>query len=129
MSTKPTSPLPVVVDSADDCCAADTPAKPLTLDRRMALTRRVRVLVAVTISYNVIEGIIAISAGTIAGSTALIGFGLDSMIEVSSAAIVAWQFSAPNPATRERFALRVIAYSFFCARAGASRTAALMAPS
>jgi divalent metal cation (Fe/Co/Zn/Cd) transporter len=61
----------------------------------------------------VIEGIIAISAGTIAGSTALIGFGLDSMIEVSSAAIVAWQFSAPNPETRERFALRVIAYSFF----------------
>ena len=72
-----------------------------------------RLLVAATITYNVIEGIIAISAGTIAGSTALIGFGLDSMIEVSSAAIVAWQFSAPNPETRERLALRVIAYSFF----------------
>jgi divalent metal cation (Fe/Co/Zn/Cd) transporter len=77
------------------------------------LTRRVRLLVAVTITYNVIEGIIAISAGTIAGSTALVGFGLDSMIEVSSAAIVAWQFSAVNPQTRERLALRVIAYSFF----------------
>ena len=56
---------------------------------------------------------LAISAGAIAGSTVLIGFGLDSMIEVSSAAIVAWQFAAPNPETRERFALRVIAYSFF----------------
>jgi divalent metal cation (Fe/Co/Zn/Cd) transporter len=73
----------------------------------------VRLLVGATITYNVIEGVIAISAGTIAGSTALVGFGLDSMIEVSSAAIVAWQFSAPNPETRERLALRVIAYSFF----------------
>ena len=72
-----------------------------------------RLLVAATITYNVIEGVIAISAGAVAGSTALIGFGLDSMIEVSSAAIVAWQFSAPNPETRERLALRVIAYSFF----------------
>ena len=77
------------------------------------LTRRVRLLVAATITYNVVEGILAISAGAIAGSTALIGFGLDSVIEVSSAAIVAWQFSAANPETRERFALRVIAYSFF----------------
>ncbi|HEY5876397.1 MAG TPA: cation transporter, partial [Ilumatobacteraceae bacterium] len=85
----------------------------LTAERRRSLTRRVRLLVAATITYNVIEGIIAISAGTIAGSTALIGFGLDSVIEVSSAAIVAWQFSAPNPETRERIALRVIAYSFF----------------
>jgi divalent metal cation (Fe/Co/Zn/Cd) transporter len=113
MSTNPTTPLPVVADCADPCCAAETAAADLTLDRRRALTRRVRLLVAATITYNVIEGIIAISAGTIAGSTALIGFGLDSMIEVSSAAIVAWQFSAPHPETRERFALRIIAYSFF----------------
>ena len=60
-------------------------------------TRRVRLLVAATITYNVIEGVAAISAGTIAWSTALVGFGLDSMIEVSSAAIVAWQFSSPEP--------------------------------
>jgi divalent metal cation (Fe/Co/Zn/Cd) transporter len=113
MSTNPTTPLPVVASCANDCCAAETPVTDLTLDRRRALTQRVRLLVATTITYNVIEGIIAISAGTVAGSTALIGFGLDSMIEVSSAAIVAWQFSAPNPETRERFALRVIAYSFF----------------
>ncbi len=77
------------------------------------LQRRVRLLVAATISYNVIEGIVAITAGTIAGSTALIGFGLDSAIEVSSASIVAWQFAATDPQQRERVALRVIAYSFF----------------
>jgi divalent metal cation (Fe/Co/Zn/Cd) transporter len=70
-------------------------------------------LVAATITYNVIEAIIAISAGTVAGSIALIGFGLDSVIEVSSAAAVAWQFSAPDPERREKVALRVIAGSFF----------------
>jgi divalent metal cation (Fe/Co/Zn/Cd) transporter len=72
----------------------------------------VRLLVAATITYNVIEGAIAVTAGTVAGSTALIGFGLDSMIEVSSAAIVAWQFSAIDPEARERTALHVIACSF-----------------
>jgi divalent metal cation (Fe/Co/Zn/Cd) transporter len=69
--------------------------------------------VAATITYNVVEAIIAISAGTVAGSIALIGFGLDSVIEVSSAAAVAWQFSASDPERREQVALRVIAGSFF----------------
>ena len=46
-------------------------------------------------------------------SSALIGFGLDSAIEVSSAAAVAWQFSAKDPETREKAALRFIAFSFF----------------
>ena len=68
---------------------------------------------AATITYNVLEAVIAISAGTVAGSIALIGFGLDSVIEVSSAAAVAWQFSAPDPERREQVALRVIAGSFF----------------
>ncbi len=81
--------------------------------RRAALTRQVRWFVAATISYNVVEAIVAISAGTAASSTALIGFGLDSIIEVSSAAAVAWQFAAKDPETRERAALRTIAFSFF----------------
>jgi divalent metal cation (Fe/Co/Zn/Cd) transporter len=84
--------------------------------RQSVLTRRVRLLVAATIAYNVVEAVVAISAGTVAGSTALIGFGLDSVIEVSSAAAVAWQFSARDHEVREareRVALRVIAVSFF----------------
>jgi divalent metal cation (Fe/Co/Zn/Cd) transporter len=79
----------------------------------MVLTRRVRLLVAATISYNVIEAIIALAAGAVASSTALIGFGLDSVIEVASAAAVAWQFSGKDPKARERHALKVIALSFF----------------
>ncbi|MET0191178.1 MAG: cation transporter [Pseudonocardia sediminis] len=85
----------------------------LTDDRRAVLSRRIRLLVAVTISYNVVEAVVAISAGTVASSVALIGFGLDSVIEVGSAAAVAWQFSGRDPQARERAALRVIAWSFF----------------
>ncbi|MEU4625077.1 cation transporter [Actinoplanes sp. NPDC023801] len=84
-----------------------------TPQRRALLNRRIRLLVAATITYNVIEAIVAITAGTIASSTALIGFGLDSVIEVSSAAAVAWQFSGADPERREKAALRVIAVSFF----------------
>ncbi|MEV0698423.1 cation transporter [Saccharopolyspora sp. NPDC050389] len=81
--------------------------------RRAVLARRVRWLVAATITYNVVEAVVAISAGTVASSTALIGFGLDSVIEVASAAAVAWQFSGSDPEARERAALKVIAVSFF----------------
>jgi len=81
--------------------------------RRLLLQRRIRIIVAITITYNVIEAIVAIAAGTVASSTALIGFGLDSIVEVLSAAAITWQFAAPDPEKRERVALRVIAVSFF----------------
>jgi divalent metal cation (Fe/Co/Zn/Cd) transporter len=84
--------------------------------RREALARRVRLLVAATITYNAVEAAVAITAGTLASSTALIGFGLDSVVEVSSAAAVAWQFSARDHAVREARetrTLRIIAVSFF----------------
>lgn len=84
--------------------------------RRDLLARRIRLLVAATIAYNAVEATVALTAGTLASSTALIGFGLDSVIEVSSAAAVAWQFSAREHAVRdarERTTLRIIAVSFF----------------
>ena len=81
--------------------------------RQAVLRRRIRLLVAATITYNVIEAVVALVAGTVASSVALIGFGLDSVIEVSSAAAVAWQFAGADPERRERRALRVIACSFF----------------
>jgi divalent metal cation (Fe/Co/Zn/Cd) transporter len=81
--------------------------------RRTVLAHRIRLLVAATIGYNLIEAVVAISAGTAADSTALIGFGLDSIIEVSSAAAVAWQFAGRDPERREKTALRIIAISFF----------------
>jgi divalent metal cation (Fe/Co/Zn/Cd) transporter len=81
--------------------------------RRAVLARRIRLLVGATITYNVIEAVVALWAGRAASSTALIGFGLDSVIEVSSAAAVAWQFSGRDPEARETVALRGIACSFF----------------
>jgi divalent metal cation (Fe/Co/Zn/Cd) transporter len=87
-----------------------------TAARRDVLSRRIRLLVAATISYNLIEAIAALTAGTISSSTALVGFGLDSIIEVSSAAAVAWQFSAREHTVREareKTTLRIIALSFF----------------
>jgi divalent metal cation (Fe/Co/Zn/Cd) transporter len=85
----------------------------LTDVRRGQLARRIRWLVAATISYNVIEAVVALSEGTRVSSAALVGFGLDSVIEVSSAAAVAWQFAGADPEAREKTALRVIAFSFF----------------
>jgi divalent metal cation (Fe/Co/Zn/Cd) transporter len=81
--------------------------------RGEVLTRRIRLLVATTIAYNVVEAAIALTEGTRVSSSALVGFGLDSVIEVSSAAVIAWQFSAKDPETREKAALRFIAFSFF----------------
>ncbi|MFB9308278.1 divalent metal cation (Fe/Co/Zn/Cd) transporter [Agromyces hippuratus] len=85
----------------------------LSPERRVVLVRRIRLIVAATIAYNVIEAIVALAAGSVASSAALIGFGLDSIVEVLSAAAVAWQFAAPDPHKRERVALRLIAVSFF----------------
>ncbi|WP_435829534.1 cation transporter [Nocardia fusca] len=82
-------------------------------DRKALLARRIRWFVAATITYNVIEAIIALTEGARVSSTALIGFGLDSVIEVSSAAAVAWQFAGRDPEAREKVALRIIAFSFF----------------
>ncbi|MET7132893.1 cation transporter [Cellulosimicrobium sp. MI9406] len=87
-------------------------APALTAARRAVLERRVRWVVAATISWNVVEAVVAITAGRVASSAALVGFGLDSLVEVLSAAAVAWQFAAPDPRRRERAAMRAIAVSF-----------------
>jgi divalent metal cation (Fe/Co/Zn/Cd) transporter len=88
-------------------------AVPLTEQRRAILHRRVRLIVAVTISYNVIEAVVAIWAGAAASSAALIGFGLDSIIEVASAAAVAWQFTRRDPERWEKVTVRAVAIAFF----------------
>ena len=84
----------------------------LTPGRHAVLSHRIRWFVTATIAYNVIEAVVALSEGARVSSSALVGFGLDSVIEVSSALAVAWQFSAADPERRERMALRVIAGSF-----------------
>jgi divalent metal cation (Fe/Co/Zn/Cd) transporter len=60
----------------------------------------------------VLEAVVAVSAGIVAGSIALIGFGLDSLIEVFAATVVVWEMRGVSE-DRERVALRLIAVSFF----------------
>jgi divalent metal cation (Fe/Co/Zn/Cd) transporter len=77
------------------------------------LARRAQLLAGASVVYNVIEGIVAIAAGSRAGSSALISFGLDSAVEVASGLIILWQFRHPLPESRERRAEQLIAVSFF----------------
>lgn len=100
-------------DCCNDGCHAASSTNTVAPQRRTVLSRRVRLLTSATITYNIVEAVVAISAGAAASSAALIGFGLDSLIEVSSAASVWWQFSGSDPEARERTALRIIAASFF----------------
>lgn len=81
--------------------------------RRATLMRRAQLLAAASVTYNLAEALIAITAGNIAGSSALVGFGLDSVVEVSSGLVILWQFRHAMPESREHTARRLIAVSFF----------------
>jgi divalent metal cation (Fe/Co/Zn/Cd) transporter len=80
---------------------------------RNRLGRRAQLLAATSVAYNLVEAVVAITAGVAAGSVALVGFGLDSVVEVSSGLIILWQFRHRLPQSRERQALRLMALSFF----------------
>jgi divalent metal cation (Fe/Co/Zn/Cd) transporter len=80
---------------------------------RARLGRRAQLLAGASVTYNVVEAVVATSAGVIAGSVALVGFGLDSVVEVSSGLIILWQFRHRLPESREQRALRLMAFSFF----------------
>lgn len=75
--------------------------------------RRAQVLAGASVAYTGVEAVIAITAGLVAGSVALVGFGLDSVVEVSSGLIILWQFRHRLPESRERAALRLMSFSFF----------------
>ena len=75
--------------------------------------RRAQLLAGGSVTYSVIEAVIAITAVLVAGSVALVGFRLDSIVEVCSGLIGLWQFRHPLSEFRERTALRLMAHSFF----------------
>ena len=90
------------------------------LERRRGLHRRALWLEYVTVGWNVIEGVVAIGAGLLAGSVALVGFGVDSSIEVISALGLLWRLRTAGPtasvqeeSSAERRALYVVAATFF----------------
>jgi len=91
-------------------------APPTPIDRAR-LVRRSSRLTALTVAYNLLEGVISLVAGALAGSVSLIGFGIDSGIEVLASVTALWRLRRDDePAARaaaERRALRIIAVSFF----------------
>jgi len=85
-----------------------------TISRRRAqLALRAQLLAGASVAYNVIEAILAISWGRAADSAAMVGFGLDSTVEVASGLVILWQFRHQVPESREHTARRLIAVSFF----------------
>ncbi len=89
---------------------------PLGKIDRAAYVRRGRWLEYFTIAYNSLEGLIAIAAGLMAGSIALVGFGFDSLIEVTSGATLLWRLNADvDEESRERveaISLRIVGTCF-----------------
>jgi divalent metal cation (Fe/Co/Zn/Cd) transporter len=77
--------------------------------------RRGLLLEYFTIGYNSLEALVALVLGALAGSIALVGFGLDSVIEVTSGAALVWRLRSDHPATRERnerLALKIVGACF-----------------
>lgn len=85
-------------------------------ERERALSRA-RVLNKLTIAWNTVEGVVAVLAGLAAGSVSLVGFGIDSAIEVSAAVILAWRLARDRAGScsqeADRRATKAIALSFF----------------
>jgi divalent metal cation (Fe/Co/Zn/Cd) transporter len=82
---------------------------------RPALLRRARLLEIFTVAWNSLEGLVAVGLGLLAGSIALVGFGIDSVIETSSGVILLWRLQEGRDAEQddaaERRALRLVGAS------------------
>ncbi|HZQ69111.1 MAG TPA: cation transporter [Terriglobales bacterium] len=85
------------------------------LPRTVALQRGIQ-LEYLTVGWNLVEGLVSVIAGAIAGSVALVGFGVDSWIETSSGAILLWRLHSERTGGHaealERKALRLVGFSF-----------------
>jgi divalent metal cation (Fe/Co/Zn/Cd) transporter len=83
---------------------------------RPAVVRHGRRLEYFTIAWNALEGLVAVVAGAIAGSISLVGFGIDSFIEVTSGSVLLWRMSVDAEVHRrelnERWALRIVGACF-----------------
>jgi cation diffusion facilitator family transporter len=84
-----------------------------------SLHQRALLLSYLTVGYNILEGFISILAGYLAGSIALVGFGLDSFVESLSGGIMIWRFRQHADLTpeeeerREKLAIKLVGYTFF----------------
>lgn len=81
----------------------------------LSATRRVRVLSWFSLAYMGAEGVVAVVAGVLAGSVALIGFGVDSFIEGIASVVIVWRFTGARLLSEaaERRAQKLVAVQFF----------------
>jgi divalent metal cation (Fe/Co/Zn/Cd) transporter len=96
---------------------------------RTAVVRRGRRLEYFTIAWNALEGLVAVIAGAIAGSISLVGFGIDSFIEVTSGSVLLWRMSVDAEVQRrelhEKLALRIVGVCFLLLAAYIAHESAL----
>lgn len=90
-------------------------SKPTT---EQSLHKKALYLSYFTVIYNVVEGLVSVAAGTVSGSIALVGFGLDSFLESLSGGIMIWRFFESGHSTeqderKELIAIKLVAFSFF----------------
>lgn len=95
--------------------AAPTPMLPMHGDEWLRLARRTRMLSWLSLAWLTVEGTVAIAAGIMAGSVALVAFGLDSAIEGIASVVIVWRFSGSRMLSEraEQRALRLVAIQFF----------------
>ena len=123
-------PSPLLAAQVSDPIKEGSPAAPgPTIRARRDLLRKGRHLEYMTLGWNSAEAVVAITAGVLAGSTALVGFGVDSLIESSSGAILLWRLSSDEGGEkRDQRALRFVGVSFLLLAAwvGFDATSSLM---
>lgn len=89
------------------------------ITENLKLSRKALLLSYITVGYNILEGVVSIIAGVLAGSVALIGFGLDSFVESLSGGVMIWRFKKQGKISKEeqehaeRKATKLVAYTFF----------------
>jgi divalent metal cation (Fe/Co/Zn/Cd) transporter len=107
--------LPLLAPVAAPAPPADRPVATVSAERYRELARRVRLLSWLSLGAMSVEGVVAVLAGVLAGSIALVGFGLDSAVEGFASVIIIWRFTGSRVMSQraEHRAQKLVAIQFF----------------
>jgi divalent metal cation (Fe/Co/Zn/Cd) transporter len=110
-----TAPVELPLVAPTPSAGAERPVATITPERYRELARRVKLLSWLSLGAMSVEGVVAIVAGILAGSIALVGFGLDSAVEGFASVIIIWRFTGSRvmSQTAEHRAQKLVAVQFF----------------